>query len=79
MTLGLFVAWVIVLALAIASYVWLLVLVLRASTVPRDWKWSVLLPPLACFVAIRAGGWPRAAAVVFALLATSYAVLRVVP
>lgn len=79
MTLGLFVAWIVVMAVAIASYAWLVIAVVRASSVPRDWKWSVLLPPAACWVAVRAGGWPRAAAIVFLLSATSYGVLRIVP
>jgi hypothetical protein len=78
MTVGLFLAWVIVMALAIASYVWLVVLLIRASTVPRDWKWAVILPPAACFIAVRAGGWPRAAAITFALLAITYVFLRIV-
>ena len=78
MTVGLFLAWVIVMALAIASYVWLVVAVLRASTIPRDWKWSLVLPPIAVVVAFRAGGWPRAAALTFALLAASYGILRIV-
>ena len=79
MTLGLFLAWVVVMALAIASYVWLAVVVLRAHTVPRDWRWSVLLPPVACVVGIRVGGWPRAASITFLLLVTAYALLRIVP
>ncbi len=78
MTLGLFLAWVIVMALAIASYVWLVVVVVRASTVPRDWKWAVFVPPAACWVGFRAGGWPRAAAMVFTALAITYVVLRIV-
>jgi hypothetical protein len=78
MSLWLFLAWVIVMALAIASYVWLAIVVLRASTIPRDWKWSLVLPPIAVGVAVRAGGWPRAAAIVFTLLAITYAILRVV-
>jgi uncharacterized membrane protein YqaE (UPF0057 family) len=51
--------------------------VLRASTIPRDWKWSVLLPPVAVGVAVRAGGFPRAAAITFALFVTGYGVLRI--
>jgi hypothetical protein len=78
MSLWLFFAWVIVMALAIASYAWLAIVMLRASTIPRDWKWSLLLPPVAVWVAVRTGGWPRGAAIVFALLATTYAILRVV-
>ncbi|MFN7700615.1 MAG: hypothetical protein ACK6CU_15595 [Deltaproteobacteria bacterium] len=77
MSVGLFLAWVIVLALALASYAWLAVAVLGASTIARDWKWSVLLPPVAVVVGWRAGGWPRAAALTFGLLATSYAALRI--
>ncbi|MBN8611609.1 MAG: hypothetical protein J0L92_13535 [Deltaproteobacteria bacterium] len=79
MTLGFFLAWVIVMALAIASYVWLVVVVVRASRVPRDWKWAVLVPPAACWVGIRAGGWPRAASITFALLASTYVLLRILP
>ena len=77
MTAGLFLAWIVVMALGLAAYVWLVVLVVRARTVPHHEKWSVLLPPLACWVAVRAGGWPRAAAIVFALLFVLYGVLRV--
>lgn len=76
MTLGLFLAWVIVMALAIASYVWLVVVVVRASTVPRDWKWAVFVPPAAWWVGVRAGGWPRAAALTSSLLVALYVVLR---
>jgi hypothetical protein len=76
--MSLFLAWVLVMALAIASYAWLVILVLRASTIPRDWKWALLVPPIAVGVAVRAGGWPRAAAITFTLLAATYACLRVV-
>jgi len=64
-------------ALGLAAYVWLGILVVRARTVPHREKWSVLFPPLACWVGVRAGGWPRAAAIVFALLLVTYGVLRV--
>ena len=76
MTAGLFLAWVVVMALGLAAYVWLAILLLRARTVPHREKWSVLLPPLACWIAVRAGGVPRAAAIVFTLLAITYGVLR---
>lgn len=78
MTLSLFLAWVVVMALAIATYVWLVVVMLRDHDVPRDWRWSVLLPPVACVVAIRVGGWPRAAAILFVVLACTYGILRIV-
>jgi hypothetical protein len=77
MSVWLFLAWMILMALAIASYAWLTISVLRASTIPRDWKWSVLLPPVAVGVAVRAGGFPRAAAITFALFVTGYGVLRI--
>jgi len=75
---GLFIAWVVVMALGLASYVWLAIVLVRASSVPHLARWSVLLPPLAVWFGVRAGGWPRAASIVFALLATSYGVLRLV-
>lgn len=76
MSLGVFLACVIVLALALSAYVWLAILVVRASTVPKAAKWGVLVPPVALWLGVRAGGLPRAAAVVFLLLATTYVALR---
>ncbi len=76
MSIGLFLAWVIVMALALASYAWLAAAMLGASSIPSAWKWSIVLPPLALFVAFRAGGWPRAAGTSFSLLAVAYLVLR---
>lgn len=77
MSLELFLACVIVMALGLASYVWLAIATVRATSIPRDWKWAVLMPPAACWVAFRAGGWPRAAAVLFLLCACTYGALRV--
>ncbi|GAB4212581.1 MAG: hypothetical protein OHK0013_35520 [Sandaracinaceae bacterium] len=76
MSLGVFLACVIVMALALSAYAWLAILVARASTVPRRAKWGVLVPPVALWLAVRAGGWPRAAAIVVLLLSGTYVVLR---
>lgn len=78
MSPGVFLACVVVMALGLASYVWLAVLVLRASSVPHRARWGVLLPPYACWIGLRAGGWPRAASISFAGLVVAYVVLRAV-
>jgi hypothetical protein len=75
-SLGVFLACVIVLALALSAYVWLAILVARAPTVPSRSRWGALVPPVAVWLGLRAGGLPRAAAVVLLLLATTYVVLR---
>jgi hypothetical protein len=75
---GVFLACVVVMALGLSSYVWLAVLILRASGVPHRAKWGVLVPPLACWLGVRAGGWPRAASITFVTLVLTYAVLRAV-
>lgn len=79
MSAGLFVAWIVVMALALTAYAAVAALVLASSDVPRRWKWSVLVPPVACWVAMRAGGWARAASVVFLVLSAGYGALRLVP
>jgi hypothetical protein len=75
-SLGVFLACVIVLALALSAYVWLAILVARASTVPRRLRWGGLVPPLAIWLGWRAGGLPRAATITCLVLAIAYAVLR---
>lgn len=77
-SLGWFLSWVLTLGLGLASYVWLAWAIVRSSAVPRASKWSPLVPPWAVYVAFRAGGWPRAAALSALLTLTSYALLRFV-
>lgn len=76
MTPTLFVAWVVVLAVVLASYGALAWSVLLATTVPRRQKWWVLVPPACAWVAMRASGWPRAFAILWLVASAAYATLR---
>lgn len=78
MSLTLLLVWIVLLGVALASYLWLSITVLR-STVPAREKWSLLLPPLGCIFALRQGPLPRVLSILAVMSSIAYLVARAWP
>ncbi len=78
MSITLLLVWILLFGVALASYLWLSITVLR-STVPAREKWSLLLPPLACAFALRQGPLPRVLSILTLLTSIAYLVARAWP
>lgn len=78
MSITLLLVWIVLFGVALASYLWLSITVLR-STVPAREKWSLLFPPLACAFALRQGPLPRVLSILTLLTSIAYIVARAWP
>ena len=78
MSLTLLLVWIILLGVALASYLWLTITVLRSTVRARE-KWSLLVPPLGWYFALRQGPLPRVLAILSSLSSIAYIVARAWP
>lgn len=78
MSLTLLLVWIVLLGVALASYLWLSITVLR-STVPAREKWSLLLPPVGCVFALRQGPLPRVLSILTMTSGLAYLLARAWP
>lgn len=78
MSLTLLLVWIVLLGVALTSYFWLTITVLRSTVHARE-KWSLLLPPVACVFALRMGPLPRVLSIVFLVSSVGYLAARAWP
>jgi len=77
-SLTLLLVWIVLLGVALASYLWLSITVLR-STVPSREKWSLLVPPVGCIFALRQGPLPRVLSILAMTSGLAYIIARAWP